>query len=172
MFPSIEKILQSIFGAPGKVLDRLTSKWVLVVGHSMHPTLRDGQRVRVSRRAYRIAEPARWDVALFEHPQRKRFWETKRIIGLPGESVRLIAGRLFIDAIEVEVPYIEGMQLRVDRTWQLNADEFVMLGDNRRRSSDSRSFGPVPRRNIVGKVVLETGESEELITSTESHHRL
>ncbi len=159
MFAGFKRFGRAIIEAPGKIVDRLTSKWVLVVGHSMHPTLHDGQRVRVSRRAYRVGEPERWDVVLFEHPERERFWETKRVVGLPREAVRLHGGRLFIDAREIEEPFVEGNQPRINRIWELQADEYILLGDNRRRSTDSREFGPVPRRNIAGRVVLETESS-------------
>ncbi len=156
MFANVKTKLQAIVEAPGKLLDRLTSKWVLIVGHSMHPALRDRQRVRVSRRAFKRSTPARWDIVLFEHPERERFWETKRIIGLPGEFVRLIAGRLQIDGLDIDVPFIYGGQPRMDRTWALRDDEYVVMGDNRRRSTDSRTFGSVPRRNILGKVMVDS----------------
>ena len=156
MFASVTTKLQAIVDAPGKFLDRLTSKWVLIVGHSMHPALRDRQRVRVSRRAFKRSAPARWDNVLFEHPERERFWETKRIVGLPGEYVRLIAGRLQIDGVDIDEPFIYGGQPRMDRTWALRDDEYVVMGDNRRRSTDSRTFGPVPRRNILGKVMVDS----------------
>lgn len=155
MFASVKTKLQAIVEILDKFLDRLTSKWVLIVGHSMHPALRDRQKIRVSRRDFKRSEPARWDIVLFEHPERERFWETKRIIGLPGEDVRLIDGRLQIDGIEIDDPFIYGGQPRIDRTWALRDDEYVVMGDNRRRSTDSRSFGIVPRRNILGKVIVD-----------------
>ena len=155
MFASVKTKLQAIVEAPGRFLDRLTSKWVLIVGHSMHPVLRDRQRVRVSRRAFKHSKPARWDIVLFEHPERERFWETKRIVGLPGEDVQLIDGRLQIDGVETEDPFIYGGQPRMDRTWALREDEYVVMGDNRKRSTDSRTFGPVPRGNILGKVIVD-----------------
>ena len=146
--------------APSWMLDRLTSKWVLVIGHSMHPTLREGQKVRVSRRAYRIVEPARWDVVLFEHPDREGFWETKRVVGMPGELVRLIGGRILVDEQELEDPFVKGVQPRLKRLWELRADEYIVMGDNRLRSTDSRAFGPVPRQNILGKVIIKTDETD------------
>ncbi len=155
MFASVKTKLQAIVEVPGRFLDRLTSKWVLIVGHSMHPALRDRQRVRVSRRAFKRSEPARWDIVLFEHPERERFWETKRIVALPGEHVRLIAGRLQIGGVEIDDPFIYSSQPQMDRTWVLREDEYIVMGDNRGRSTDSRTFGPVPRRNILGKVIIE-----------------
>lgn len=155
MFASVKTKLQAIVEAPGRFLDRLTSKWVLIIGHSMHPVLRDRQRVRVSRRAFKHSEPARWDIVLFEHPERERFWETKRIVGLPGEDVQLIDGRLQIDGVETEDPFIYGGQPRMNRTWAIREDEYVVMGDNRKRSTDSRTFGPVPRGNILGKVIVD-----------------
>ena len=156
MFASVKTKLQVIVDAPGTFLDRLTSKWVVIVGHSMHPALRDRQRVRVSRRAFKHSEPARWDIVLFEDPERERFWEAKRIVGLPGEYVQLIGGRLQIDDVEIHEPFIYDSQSRKDRTWALRDDEYVVLGDNRRHSRDSGTFGPVPRRNILGKVIVDS----------------
>ena len=153
MFLIIKSVMRSVGIALAALCDLSTSKWVVLVGNSMHPTLKDGQRVRVSRRAYRDRSPARWDVVLFEHPQRDGFWEIKRVVGLPGESISLDAGGLFVDGVRMKEPSVPGTQPHLVRKWQLSRDEYVLLGDNRRRSTDSRSFGPVHRSRIVGLVI-------------------
>ena len=158
MSGGIKRILNSIRAALAAIGDRLTSKWVVIVGHSMYPTLNDGQRVLVSRRALRRKPPSRGDIAYFEHPQRDGFWEVKRIVGLPGESVSLASGRLVIDGMHVYESYLLGQQPRINRQWQLESHEYILLGDNRRWSSDSRSFGPVHRGRILGLVMLPHDE--------------
>ncbi len=159
MLVSVKRILHGACAAPAVVGEHLTSKWVVVVGHSMHPTLKDGQRVRVSRRELTRRPIVRGDIAFFEYPQRDGFWEVKRIVGLPGESVNLEAGRLIIDGTHVDEPYLLGIQPRIDRGWELGPDEYILLGDNRRRSTDSRSYGPVHRHRVLGLVMISSGES-------------
>lgn len=135
-----------------RALSLACSKWVKVRGDSMHPTLSDGAWVRVDRRAYLSLAPRRFDVVLIEHPQRAGFWEIKRVVGMPGERVELIGGVLMVDRVEVQdvvaTPDPQSYE------WQLRDDEYVVLGDNRRQSTDSREFGAVDARRIVGRVVL------------------
>lgn len=158
MLAGVKTILHSTCALPAVVSERLTSKWVVIVGHSMVPTVHDGQRVRVSRRALNREPPIRGAIAFFEHPDRDGFWEVKRIVGLPGETVDLDAGRLVIDGRRVDEPYVHGVQPRVDSRWRLGPDEYILFGDNRRRSTDSRSYGPVSRQRFLGLVVLPQNE--------------
>ena len=72
--------------------------------------------------------------------------------------MQLFGGCLQIDGIEIYEPFTDGSQPRIDRTWTLRDDEYVVLGDNRRHSRDSRTFGPVPRRNIAGKVIVNVDQ--------------
>ncbi len=120
----------------------------------MHPTIVEGRWVRVSRLAYRGARPERGDIVLFSHPQRARFMEVKRVYGLPGESVEIRTGTLIVDGAGVDDPFRAYAPRRTDRYWQLRDDEYVVLGDNRNYSTDSRSFGPVSGQRIIGKVIL------------------
>ena len=107
----------------------------------MHPTLRHGQRVRVSRLAYLSTNPQRWDIVFFEHPERDGFWEVKRVVGLPNEDVRLESNHLFIDDVEIQDSFASQHVHHANQRWQLKYDEYFLLGDNRMHSTDSRKFG-------------------------------
>ena len=154
MFHRNNGILPAINKVANRMFDLITSKWVRVAGDSMRPTLTDGERVRVSRRAYWIADPQRWDAILFEHPNQSGFMAVKRIVGMPGEYVCIVDGKLSINGDELQDEFGLVFRLGTNQTWQVKSDEFIVLGDNRYHSTDSRSFGPVPRRNIIGKVIL------------------
>ena len=155
MIAGVKRMLQRASTTARAGVDLASSKWVLVVGDSMYPTLRDGQRVRVSRIAYRNRHPQRWDIVYFEHPQRQGFWQVKRIVGLPNESMRVWSKRLVIDDVEIEDRFaFGGTGFEVHRR-QLGPDEYFVMGDNRDRSTDSRDFGEITRNRIVGKVILD-----------------
>ena len=134
-------------------IDMITSKWVRVEGQSMMPTLHHRNLIRISRRAYNNSIPARGDIVLMEHPNRIGFWEIKRIIGLPGEEVQLKYGILTIDGKHVKDTFHKPDHPSKNRHWFLRHDEFIVLGDNRTASTDSRSFGPIKRKSIIGKAV-------------------
>lgn len=129
-----------------RALALVCSKWVRVVGDSMAPTLKHGQWLRVDRRAYRRAEPRRGDVVLFEHPRRAGFLEVKRIAGIPGD-VMTVAGDRADDGAA------DALAESGDGGVTIGADRYFVVGDNRPHSTDSRAFGPISRRQIVGKVV-------------------
>lgn len=133
-------------------LGLICSKWVKVKGDSMLPTLLDGAWVRVDRWAYRRSAPLRFDVVMVEHPKRAGFWEMKRVVGLPGERVELVAGVLMIDGARLDDVFT--VPDAVEHRWQLEAGQYVVLGDNRRFSTDSRAFGPVTARHIIGRVAM------------------
>lgn len=135
-----------------RLADLLTSKWVRVRGDSMSPTLRDGQWARVSRRVYRNGVPSRFDVVRFEAPVEGLRFDVKRIVGLPDELVELRAGVLFVDGAEVPFEITGGG----DAAWGPDVDEYVVLGDNREASTDSRRYGVVRRDAIVGIVEVRS----------------
>ncbi|MDD4876679.1 MAG: signal peptidase I [Dehalococcoidales bacterium] len=121
---------------------------------SMEPSFHEGQRILVNKIVYNFHEPERGDVIVL-HPPPPYSPDTtpfiKRIIGLPGELIEIVAGWVFIDGIKLEEPYIKESPTYNLRRQTIPENEYFVLGDNRNNSNDSHVFGTVPRDNIIGK---------------------
>ena len=120
----------------------------------MEPNLARGQYVMISRLAYWLRAPTRGDVVVARAPVQPSREFVKRIIGLPGEHVRIARGQVFIDGRPLEEPYLlnHGPKWGAPfQQWLLDEEEYFVMGDNRASSSDSRSFGPLKRDLILGK---------------------
>jgi signal peptidase I len=129
----------------GRRLARLEP--VLVAGDSMRPTLLPGQRVAVGPLD---RPPRRGDLVVV---RRGGLELVKRVVGLPGERVRLVAGRLEVDGLEVAEPYLGGTPGGAgDLDRRLGEDQYLVLGDHRAASTDGRDFGPVPAAALLGRV--------------------
>jgi signal peptidase I len=122
---------------------------MLVKGGSMRPTLEPGQRIAV---APLDRPPARGDLVVLERPRDGRLEVVKRVVGLPGERVRLVAGRLEVDGLAVAEPYLGGGGAGGDLELELGPAQYLVLGDHRAASTDGRDFGPVPADALVGRV--------------------
>jgi signal peptidase I len=145
---------------------------------SMEPTLDIGQRVLVSRVTYHFSDPDRGDVVVFKppkgadenmcgvprQPQRACSEPTpgkskenfiKRIVAVPGDRLKVLRGRVYIDGKRQNEPYIRPDETcdicELPREIVIPADHFFMMGDNRGESADSRYWGPVPRDNLIGQ---------------------
>ena len=130
---------------------------VSTVGDSMKPLLRNGDVVLVNRIIYNATTPKRGDIIVFKPKGNENdHYYTKRIIGLPGESVEIMENRIYINGKKLEEEYkttdIDDVGI-VDEKIQLAGDEFFVLGDNRANSEDSRDadVGNVKRSYIYGK---------------------
>lgn len=124
----------------------------VVSGGSMRPTLAPGERVLV----YRLAsEFTRGDLVVLKNPDAPEDLLVKRVLGLPREQVAARAGRLIVGDYLVEEPYVlAGTSVGDLAPSRVPEDHYFVLGDNRAESVDSRAFGAVDRRLVVGKVVL------------------
>ena len=116
-----------------------------VDGHSMQPTLWPGDRLLVV--PARLRQPRRGDVVIVDDPRAPSRRTCKRVVGLPGEQVVLKAGRLSIDGDPLDEPYVAAPG-RDRRSFRVPADRLLVLGDNRVGSTDSRTYGPVPRATV------------------------
>jgi len=122
-----------------------------VVGHSMDPTLHDGQFVVVNKLLYRLQEPQRGDIIVFQERGNDDRKLIKRIVGLPGEMVEIRNGQVIINELWLDEPYIENLGRSTYAPSPIPEGFYFVMGDNRPNSSDSRNWGPLPRDNIVGK---------------------
>jgi signal peptidase I len=134
----------------------------IVNGASMDPTFATGQFLIVDRLTYRLNEPKRGDVIVFQYPNDPSKYYIKRIIGLPSESLDIKDGTITITKkfststpLTLDEPYVENIH-RSHETIHLSlgASEYFVMGDNRLESSDSRSWGPLEKHFIVGRPIV------------------
>jgi signal peptidase I len=133
------------------VINALTAR-VRVEGSSMLPTLQDGNFVLVNRLSYSLGEPQRGDIIVF-HFDLTRQDLIKRVIGLPGDEVRIADGIVYVNGVALLEPYIATAP-NYNGTWVVPSESFFVLGDNRNDSSDSHSWGTLSAEKVVGKAVL------------------
>lgn len=130
-----------------------------VKGHSMEPTLDNGDNLIVDKISYRFRDPQRFDIIVFPFKYKDDTYYIKRIIGLPGETVQIKDGKIYINGEVLEENYgkevIEDPKLAAEPV-TLGEDEYFVMGDNRNNSSDSRepSVGNIKREDIIGRAFL------------------
>jgi len=143
----------------------------IVSGSSMHPTFETGQYLIVDQFSYHFNKPQRGDVVIFKYPNDPSKYFIKRIIGLPSEVVTLANGVTKITNPDTNTEFtLEENYLVADKTDDhlsitLSSTEYFVMGDNRGASSDSRVWGPVPEKYIVGKALLRLLPITKLSTS-------
>lgn len=139
---------------------------ISMVGVSMEPALYNGQEVLVNRFIYKITSPKRGDVIAFlPNGNQNSHYYLKRIVGLPGESIQIIDGYVYINGERLPEDEYDKMADYgiVGNEIQLGSDEYFVLGDNRNMSEDSRSgnIGAVKKDTIAGKVWFHLSCDEE-----------
>ena len=130
-----------------------------VDGHSMENTLFDGDNLIVDKISYRFTDPKRFDIIVFPYHYKEDTYYIKRIIGLPGETVQIRDGEIYIDGAILEEDYGKETMLTSGRAAdqiQLGEDEYFVLGDNRNHSEDSRfdDVGNIERSEIIGRAFI------------------
>jgi signal peptidase I len=124
-----------------------------VQGTSMLPLLEDGERIIVNKFVYRIRPIERGDVVVFWYPKDPSVSFIKRVVGLPGDTVELRAGALYVNGVAVKEAYLR-RQFKDSDSYppvQVSKGFYYVLGDHRNSSNDSRNWGEVPEKYIYGK---------------------
>ncbi len=160
-----QSIWRSLGGTILYILIIVFLTWVIITfvgqrtkvdGHSMEPTLSDGDNLIVDKISYRFRDPERYDIIVFPYQHQENTYYIKRIIGLPGETVQVIDGYVYINGEKLDEHY--GAEVMNDpgiaaEPITLGDDEYFVLGDNRNHSSDSRasSVGVLTRDMLIGR---------------------
>ena len=129
---------------------------VKVEGTSMAPLLSDQERIFINKFVYKFEPIERGDVVVFWYPLDRSKSFIKRVVGLPGETIEIRDGRLYVDGRELREPYVPASYLD-DSNYpprKIPPDQYFVMGDHRDSSNDSRMFGTVPREYIYGKAVF------------------
>ena len=125
-----------------------------VEGHSMMPSLKEGEYLIVNKLSYYLDEPQRGDIIVLHFPRDREREYIKRIIGIPGDHIEIGNGQVKVNGVVLQEPYINGVATYRQGTWIVPADQFFVMGDNRNNSSDSRAWSFLPRSDVVGKAWL------------------
>lgn len=135
-----------------------------VSGNSMYPTFDNGEYLLTNKLAYRTGVPQRGDVVVFRAPAGAHCPTggacdfIKRIIGQPGDNVRIVNGKVLVNDQQLVEPYLPAdlttaadFYMGENQEIVLRENEYIVMGDNRNGSSDSRAWGPIGRQAIIGK---------------------
>ena len=125
-----------------------------VDGDSMLDTFHSNNITGVSRLHYRLHEPQRGEIVTCHYPGEGKTLFIKRIIGLPGETVELRGGKLYIDGEELAEDYLTRIDDRDFGPYQVGENEIFVLGDNRPVSKDSRMVGCIQKDDLYGRVMF------------------
>jgi signal peptidase I len=134
---------------------------VRVENISMLPTLQPGEFILVDKISFHFKEAEYGDIVVFHFPQNPREDYIKRVIGLPGDHVRIANEKIYINEYEITEAYLAA-QPAYEGEWTVPEEAYFVLGDNRNQSSDSHSWGFVPKENVIGKALIVYWPFDEL----------
>jgi signal peptidase I len=124
-----------------------------VSGLSMEPHIRSGEYVLINTFAYRFGTPARGEIVAFRHEDDTREVFIKRVVGLPGDRIRIDRGTVYVNGTKLEEPYVKDADDRSFAKIVVPPGSVYVLGDNRANSEDSRTFGAVSDDRLMGRAV-------------------
>jgi len=133
-----------------------------VEGQSMEPNLHDNQRLIIEKISYRLHPPSRGDIIVLRRPMRQSDPLIKRVVGLPGETVSIHDGQVYINGEPLDEPYLTVTTWGMMQPQLIPEGHVFVLGDNRGSSNDSRAFGVVAVDDIIGRAWVRYWPLEDL----------
>jgi len=133
---------------------KISLQTFIVLMDSMEPSFHEGQRLLVNKAAYFFSEPQRGDVIIFHAPPGSDGDFIKRIIAVPGDTVAIQQGTVYVNGVPLDEPYLMSPPQYTVAPQEVPANSYFVLGDNRNISYDSHNNYLVPREDIVGKAWL------------------
>lgn len=150
-----------VFAAIATVIYLFIAQPHKVSGLSMFPNFHDGDYIITDKVSYRLGPPQRGDIVVFKNPLNESQHFIKRVMGLPGETIKVQAGHLYINNKLVDEPYLksgvitnQGSFLKEGVNVTIPEGSYAVIGDNRQFSSDTREWGLLPKEKIIGKVLI------------------
>lgn len=138
----------------------LVGQFLEVSGSSMHPYLFDKEQIIAEKLSIKFDPIKRGEVIIFWHPKTKSDLLIKRVIGLPGEIIKIQNGFVFVNGSKLEEPYLSnnvvtkaGDFLPEGQEHKIGTDYYIVMGDNRAESTDSRYWGPIQKETIIGRAL-------------------
>lgn len=149
-----------------------------VKGNSMEPNFHNNEYILTDKLSFRFTDPKRGDVVIFKAPINPEVDYIKRVIGLPGEKIEIRDGKVFVNGRELPENYLTdktyifpGSSFKEGVEVKLAEDEYFVMGDNRSHSSDSREFGPISKKLIIGKAFLRYWPIKEIGRLSEFNYK-
>lgn len=128
----------------------------VIEGSSMEPNFHNSEFLLIDKISYRFSNPKRGEIIVFR-PAAAADNYIKRIVGMPGETIKIVNNEIFIDDRRLDEPYLSQgalTKMPTNKIFRISDDEYFVLGDNRENSKDSRAIGPINKKQIEGRVFL------------------
>ena len=125
-----------------------------VSGYSMRPRIDSDEYVVINALAYRLGTPKRGDIVAFRHERSAPTVYLKRVIGVPGDRIRIASGTVYVNGAALDEPYVRFRDARSFPELVVPRDAYYVLGDNRANSDDSRMWGFVAAHDLIGRALF------------------
>lgn len=132
------------------VIHLFLAQATVVYGQSMEPNLHDHQRLIIEKVSYRLRQPERAEIVVVDLPTMSEKL-IKRVIGLPGDTISIEMGVVYINGVALDEPYVFNLDRQTKQPQVIPEGQYFVMGDNRGNSNDSRNFGPVTLEMLVGR---------------------